>query len=63
LLDPAHGVDSDTPLLAEGLVDSMGLVLLAAFVEQRFGVRIDDADMRAGPLESIRDILAFVDSH
>ncbi|HZR82443.1 MAG TPA: acyl carrier protein [Candidatus Binatia bacterium] len=62
LVDPSRPLAPDTPLISEGLVDSMGLVMLAAFVEERFGVRIDDADMRAGSLETIRDILAFVDS-
>jgi acyl carrier protein len=54
-------VTPETRLLSEGLVDSMGLVLLAAFIEERFGVRIEDADLRAGELETIADILALVD--
>jgi acyl carrier protein len=51
----------DTALVKEGLIDSMGQVILAAFVEERFGVTVDDADVRAGALDSIREILAFVD--
>lgn len=62
LVDPARPLAPDTPLISEGLVDSMGLVMLAAFVEERFGVRIDDADMRAGSLETIREIVAFVET-
>jgi acyl carrier protein len=50
-----------TRLLSEGLVDSMGLVILAAFVEERFGVRIPDADMRTEQLETIDALLALVD--
>lgn len=61
LVDRDKALGPDTPLISEGLVDSMGLVLLAAFVEERFGVRIDDADLRAGALETIDDILALVD--
>jgi acyl carrier protein len=62
LVEPERPLDADTRLVSEGLVDSMGLVMLAAFVEERFGVRIDDADMRAGSLETIREILALVDA-
>jgi acyl carrier protein len=62
LVDPARPLDADTPLISEGLVDSMGLVMLAAFVEDRFGARIEDADFRAGSLESIRDIVGLVDA-
>lgn len=53
--------DDHTPLVSGGVIDSMGLVLLAAFVEERFGARVDDADIRAGALETIADVLALVD--
>ncbi len=62
LVDPARQIDPDTALVSDGLVDSMGLVMLAAFVEESFGVRIDDAEMRAGSLETIAEILALVDA-
>ncbi|MBU6283303.1 acyl carrier protein [bacterium] len=60
LVDPDRPLDADTPLISEGLVDSMGLVMLAAFVEERFGARIEDADFRAGSLESIRDVVELI---
>jgi acyl carrier protein len=61
LQDPSSEVAAETPLLKAGLIDSMGYVLLAAFVEERFGVRITDADLRSGELDSIGDLLAFLD--
>ncbi len=61
LVDRGRQLHLDTALVSEGLVDSMGLVMLAAFVEERFGVRIDDADMRAGHLETIDEILSLID--
>ena len=39
----------------------MGLVLLAALVEERFGVRIDDAEIGPGHLETIAEILSLID--
>ncbi len=33
----------------------------ATFVEERFGIRIDDADLRAGGVERIRDLVALLD--
>lgn len=62
LADKGRPLTAATPLLSEGLLDSMGLVLLAAFVEERFRVRIEDGDLRAGALETIGDVLALVDS-
>src|SRR5262249_54825568 len=62
LTDPGRRVTPDTPLLAGGVVDSMGLVLLAAFVEERFGVHLDDADLREGALTTIADVVALLDA-
>jgi acyl carrier protein len=61
LVDAGRSLTPETRLVSERLVDSMGLVLLAAFVEERFGVRVDDADMRTGELDTVADILALVD--
>jgi len=61
LQHPSSDVAVDTPLLKAGLIDSMGYVLLAAFVEERFGVQITDADLRSDELDTIGDLLAFLD--
>ena len=61
LADERHVLTADTPLVSERVVDSMGVVMLAAFVEERFGARIDDGDLRAGELETVNDILALID--
>lgn len=53
-------VTLDTPLLSQGLVDSMGLTLLAAFVEEQFGVPFDGTELRVGRRETIRDVLALI---
>jgi len=57
----ARALDDGTRLVSDGVIDSMGLVLLASFVEEHFGVRVDDADIRAGGLETITDVLALLD--
>jgi acyl carrier protein len=58
---PHPSLTADTPLHPNGLVDSMGMVLLAAFVEKQFGVPVSDGDLRAGSLSTIARILTFVD--
>jgi len=50
----------DTPLLSDGLVDSMGLTLLAAFIEEEFGVPFDGTELRAGRLETVRALLTTI---
>jgi hypothetical protein len=53
-------VTVDTPLLSEGLVDSLGLTLLAAFVEEQFGTPFDGTELRVGRRETIRDLLELI---
>jgi acyl carrier protein len=38
-------VTSETELLETGLLDSINLVRLVQFLEERFGIRISDADL------------------
>lgn len=46
--------------LAVGAVDSLALEQLVEYVEQRFGVRIDDADMLAENFDSLGALAALV---
>jgi acyl carrier protein len=61
LADRSRTVDIDTKLVGDGMLDSMGIVILAAFIEERFGRRVDDADIRAGELQTIGSILSLLD--
>jgi acyl carrier protein len=61
LSDERPDLTAYTKLVTDQAVDSMGLVLLAAFVEERFGIRIADADLRAGGLETLAEIAALID--
>jgi len=61
LPDAAVPLTPETRLLSDGLIDSLGAVRLATFVEETFGVRFDDSEIRAGELETIADIVRVVD--
>jgi acyl carrier protein len=63
MVDGSHAITAETPLLSSGLLDSMGVVMFAAFVEERFGLRLSDGDLRAGGLETIAQVLALVDAN
>lgn len=45
LLDGRHEVDSGQRLLAEGLVDSLGMMRLVAFIGDTFGVDVPAEDV------------------
>ncbi len=49
-------------LLESGLIDSINLVRLVQFVEERFGVQMSEQDMDADLFDSVARLAAFVDS-
>jgi len=56
--DSAFPMQDDTDLIMEGICDSLGLVRLAATLEERFpGVRIQDQDVTHENLGSPRAIV------
>lgn len=54
-------IDTDTPLLDDGLIDSGGLLEVVLFLEERFGVVVEDADVLPENFASVRRIAAFVE--
>jgi acyl carrier protein len=53
-------VAPDTPIMESGLLDSMGLVRLIQFVDERFGVSIPDGDVTPELFESPRHLATYV---
>ena len=53
-------VTRDTLLLDAGVLDSINLVRLVQFLEERFGISIPDGDMGAELFESPATVSAYV---
>ncbi len=51
----------DDSFIEQGIIDSTGILQLVEFVEQEFGVKIDDEDLIPDNLDSINRLIAFVD--
>lgn len=49
-----------TSLIANGYVDSTGMLELIAFLESAFGIRVDDRDATPENLETLERIAAYV---
>lgn len=56
----ASGVDGSTPLLAWGLLDSLSVVDLLAFIEDRFSVAVPPELVTASNLETLQAISKLV---
>jgi acyl carrier protein len=51
----------EEPLLESGIVDSLGILDLVAFIESEFKVRVDDDDLTPENFNSISRIVAFIE--
>jgi acyl carrier protein len=57
------GVDLDTvDLLEEEIVDSLGIFTLVSFIEDKFGVSIDPADINLDNFQNLDTITELVES-
>lgn len=57
---PGRDIGLATPLLASGALDSLGIVELSMFLDERFGIAIEDQDFEAENFETVAHISAFV---
>jgi|KBSMisStaDraftv2_1062788.scaffolds.fasta_scaffold576217_2 D-alanine--poly(phosphoribitol) ligase subunit 2 len=54
-------VERDTGLLETGLLDSINLVGLIQFLEERFAIRIPDSDIGADLFQSPATLVSYVE--
>ena len=62
LRQPNRVIQSDEALLTSGLIDSFHLVDLALYVEDNFGVHIDDSELNASTFDSLDGLIALIQS-
>ena len=60
-LDRSQDIVGDTDLLLTGLLDSLGVVEIVAWFEDRLGIEIDPADVVLENFQTVDKMLAFVD--
>jgi len=54
------GVSDDTPLLENGILDSLGVLDLIEFIEGKFAIGVNDDDLLPENFRSLTEIVAFV---
>ena len=54
-------IPDDEALISSGLIDSFSLVDLAMFVEDQFGVRIDDSELNAATFDSLAQLAGLIE--
>ena len=59
---PNRALDPSEPLLSSGLIDSFSLMDLALFVEDTFGVRIEDTELNADTFDNLSQLGDLIES-
>ncbi len=60
LKQPNRKITETEPLISGGLIDSFHLVDLAMFVEDKFGVRIEDSEINASTFDSLTQLAELI---
>lgn len=60
LVADGSALQDDTPLWG-GVIDSVGLMQLITFIEERFGVEVDDDELTSSHFGTIGDIASLVE--
>ena len=57
---PKFGVGPDDPIISTGLIDSFHLVDMSIFIEEQFGVRIDDTELNAETFDTVAQLVGLI---
>jgi acyl carrier protein len=61
LKQPTRLIAPEDKLISNGLIDSFHLVDLALFIEDTFGVRIDDTELNADTFDTLAQLTALIE--
>ncbi len=60
LKQPNRKIAPDEPLITSGLIDSFSLMDLALFVEDTFGVRVEDTELNANTFDNLNQLAGLI---
>jgi acyl carrier protein len=58
--DRKSTISPDDDLLANGTIDSLGILQIVAFVDERFGLRVPDEDVTYENFSSVRALSDYL---
>ena len=61
LFGNANGLQDDTSFLEEGIIDSTGVLELVTFLEEDFGIQVDDEELIPENLDSINNVTTYLE--
>jgi acyl carrier protein len=55
------GLKDDSSFLDEGIIDSTGILELVSFLEEEFGIAVEDEELIPENLDSIGNVTAYLE--
>ena len=59
--EKAANLRDDTPLRTSGIVDSIGMLEMVSFIEERYGIEVDAYEAGVENFDRIEDIAGFIE--
>jgi len=56
-----NGLKNDTSFLGEGIIDSTGVLELVQFIEETYGISVEDEELIPENFDSIDNIAAYLE--
>jgi acyl carrier protein len=60
--DGEVSLEPNGSLISTGILDSLALLKLLLFIEERFGLKVEDGEVNPSNFETINRIKAFIES-
>ena len=57
---PGEAIDAHESLVQRGVIDSTGVLELVGFLEERYGIKVDDDEITTDNLDSLTAIAAYL---
>ena len=62
LKQPNRTITANESLISSGLIDSFSLMDIALYVEDTFGVRIEDTELNADTFDNLTQLASLIES-
>lgn len=60
--DPQAAIEDEQNLIEDGIIDSLGIFTLIAFIEQQFGIKVQPEDVVLDNFQSVNTIKQLISS-
>ena len=60
LFEEDESLKEDTSFLESGIIDSTGILELVSFLEENFGITVEDEELIPENLDSIANVVAYL---